>query len=476
MSGPRLSNPPANLVPQPRLKSALDSAPVLADNLVSQTLEECSLAIAERNAEIRRRYINGEIQKKLAVDYGVSLWTVSDICRGAKEIRYPPSPEKQARNAEIRERYANGESQYKIAGDYGLSGVSDICKGVERKVELKNARTPEKDARNAEIRERFSNGEAPRKLAADYGLTSVYHVCKGVQRKAKPNDKRNAEIRERYANGEKQKKIAGDFGLNIVFIRRICKGVRLSPEIRARDAEICERYANGEEQKDIAADYRLSISHISHICQNWCQNWPERIKAMREMRPKDVSWPDIETQYAEIRERYANGETRKKISADFGLSTSLICYICRGVKRKAKPKGEPSLPKQVRNAEIRKRYTNGEVVKEIAANYRLTPSTISNICKGAERKVKVQRNAEIRERYTNGEKQKDIAADYGLGQRGISSICKGVQRKVKPNDKRNAEIRERYAHGETQAKIAADLELARSRISYICKEVERKAR
>lgn len=45
------------------------------------------------------------------------------------------NPEIEKRNAEIRRGYANGETQKAIAKDYGISQqtVYRICKGVERK-------------------------------------------------------------------------------------------------------------------------------------------------------------------------------------------------------------------------------------------------------------------------------------------------------------------------------------------------------
>jgi len=131
MSGSRLHQPPANVVSQSRPKNALDSTPVLVDNLVSQTLEERNLAIAERDAQIRIRWINGDSTKKLCDAFGLSASHIYKICKGLERQVDP----KAQRNAEIRERWANGESDVALSHEYNLSlgYLIRLCKGVERK-------------------------------------------------------------------------------------------------------------------------------------------------------------------------------------------------------------------------------------------------------------------------------------------------------------------------------------------------------
>jgi uncharacterized protein (DUF433 family) len=136
--------------------------------------------------------------------------------------------------------------------------------------------------------------------------------------------------------------------------------------------------------------------------------------------------PILVERNAKIRERYANGELRKVLAADYNLSLSTICDTCKGIK-----------PKERRNAKIRRRWARGEPRKAIAADYKLTAKAIAHICKGVERTAEAeerehrqQRNAEIRERYANGETQKAIGADFGLTVPAVSRICVGVQRKL----------------------------------------------
>ncbi len=347
----------------------------LVDRLppVCQTRAERAVEIAERNAEIRERYANGETQKKLAADYLLNFSTVSHICNGVeKRIRFERKAE---RNAEIRGRYTEGETQAQLALDYGLTqqAIGLICKGLRTEPKSKLA-PAEIQARNAEIRERYFNGEMQKKLAADYNLDKslVSRICKGVERKVKPKNAQN-------------------------------------PEKQARNAEICKRYANGEAQVKLAADYGIGASLVSRICK----------EVERKANPK-------EQRNAEIRERYANGESHKEITAAFGISRTSVWHICKEVERKVNPKEQ-------RNAEIRERYANGETQTKIAEDFGINRATVLRICKGVEGKVrlerKAERNAEIRERYAQGEERKKIAGDFGICQMTVSRICKGVERR-----------------------------------------------
>jgi Mor family transcriptional regulator len=133
----------------------------------------------------------------------------------------------------------------------------------------------------------------------------------------------------------------------------------------ARNAEIRERHANGETRKALSVEYRLSESRIDFICQG--------------IKPK-------EQRNAEIRERFANGEMQKVLAQHYGISIGSVHIICKGVERKAKPKHRPSQAKEARNANIRKRWAEGVELRLIAAVFDLNKSTIRNICKGVERK------------------------------------------------------------------------------------------
>ncbi len=136
---PRLSRPPSEPAQASRRKSELDSAPLLTDNLPGQAFTERDAAIAERNAQIRMRWANGDTMKQLCEDYGLSVSRISIICRGVGRQVNP----KEKRNAEIRQRYANGESEVELSREYNLSlgYMTQLCNGAR-----KNSVKPERES------------------------------------------------------------------------------------------------------------------------------------------------------------------------------------------------------------------------------------------------------------------------------------------------------------------------------------------
>jgi len=250
-------------------------------------------------------------------------------------------------------------------------------------------------------------------------------------------------------------------------------GRHKNPEKEARDAKIREMFANGETQKAIGKDYHLKQSSISIICKG----------VERKVKPTRAKNPEIEKRNARIKERFVNGETQKAIGKDFDLTRQAVSLICKGVERKVKPTRAKNPKKGARNARIRERFANGEIVKKIAKKERLSKERVYQICRGVVRKVKPkeERNARIRERFAKGETQKTIGKDYHLKQSSISIICKGVERKagrkvrsrLKPEEmeKRNARITERFANGEIVKKIAKKERLSKDRVYQICKGV-----
>jgi len=103
--------------------------------------------------------------------------------------------------------------------------------------------------------------------------------------------------------------------------------------------------------------------------------------------PKSLSVYSKEVRNQAIRERFANGETLKVISKDYGLDCSRVSRICKGVERKVKPKSK----NEGRDQTIRERFANGEMLKVISKDYGLDCSRVSRICKGVERKEKTKR-------------------------------------------------------------------------------------
>lgn len=198
-----------------------------------------------------------------------------------------PVQTRAQRRVEIRERYANGETEGELCADYKIirTAMARICKGVKRKpapvqeaVQTPSSKSPsiEKPLRDAQIRESYSKEEPVKKIAADFGVSTaiVYDLCKGME---KPIEKRNARIREGWVDGKSRDELSSEFGLSVSVITHVCRGVKRkvpfkagrksSPEIQARNAEIRDRYADGDTLKELAADYRLGPPNICVICK-----------------------------------------------------------------------------------------------------------------------------------------------------------------------------------------------------------------
>lgn len=104
--------------------------------------------------------------------------------------------------------------------------------------------------------------------------------------------------------------------------------------------------------------------------------------------------------------------------------------------------------------------------------------TASELKKRLRQGSEAERNAEIRRRYADGEISLVLEEDYGLTKERISNICKGLKHeheeaKKKRLEQRNAEIRRSYAQGETGAKLALAFRLRRDTIYRICKGVKK---
>ena len=224
-------------------------------------------------AELRRRYSNGELQKDLANELGVSEFAVLNAIHGRycygkgdyaeigniKTGRLALSVEQVV---EIRRKYTDGEttknlaSEYNVSSDtikkaihgqgqYGLGEYSDIPvvevgfvrRGQSRKLNVEQV---------VEARRRYENGDPIEKLAYKFDV-SVYTMSKAVHgwgtygkgefehipaivsqgrgRKGKATVEQVREIRERVADGETQKALCEEFDINCETMRKIVKGL-----------------------------------------------------------------------------------------------------------------------------------------------------------------------------------------------------------------------------------------------------------
>lgn len=88
---------------------------------------------------------------------------------------------------------------------------------------------------------------------------------------------------------------------------------------------------------------------------------------------------DDRNRNAVIRLRYAAGEKLPVIAADYGVSPQRIHQIVHIVDRRKCPPRPPGNPRSERNQEIVRRRLLGDTLRELAADFGLSMTTIGNI-------------------------------------------------------------------------------------------------
>ena len=92
-------------------------------------------------------------------------------------------------------------------------------------------------------------------------------------------------------------------------------------------------------------------------------------------------------QRAELRQRFLEGESPSRLSAEFRISRSTVYAIAGGADQRTgelRPERSGRLPSKAiadRNAILRERYAAGEAAEVLAAEFGLSAGSIWNICK-----------------------------------------------------------------------------------------------
>jgi len=244
----------------------------------------------------------------------------------------------------------------------------------------------------AEICRRYASGETTYALAAAFGVSNatIGNVLarEGVERRTGSeahrshrilSDAQELEVIRRYQHGETAKAIAKDFNVstqpvlnaldrhgvprNYRGVYESAKRLGLRVLSAAQEAEACRRYEHGESIPAIAAGMDVGVGAVDGALQ----------RGGVEKRPGvagERTAPEIE---AEVCRRYLDGETPKTISQETGIPRATISFV---LKRNAI---EPShkiryTPEQ--EAEALRRYLAGERVYEITADLRISPAGI----------------------------------------------------------------------------------------------------
>lgn len=203
-------------------------------------------------------------------------------------------------------------------------------------------------------------------------------------------DNQEQEICHRYVAGESTGELGKTFGVYAATIHAILKrnGVErrslsaalggISPEI---EPEICRRYEAGENTYELAKSLGVSQTTIWRALKRNGIDRRSFSEAQRYLPPE---------QEAEVCRRYEDGESTPELAKTFGVSEATIRTIRKrnGIDRRTIGESKRSLnPEQ--DAEVCSRYEDGESTIELGKAFGVTDSTIGRILKrnGIERRA-----------------------------------------------------------------------------------------
>lgn len=139
----------------------------------------------------------------------------------------------------------------------------------------------------------------------------------------------------------------------------------------------------------------------------------------------------------EIRHRYANGESQKKLGQAFGVAQNTVSHIVIGETwtHVGGPIFTPKVKQKIFDSElleIQRRVRGGESRASVARSFGITPAAITHWM-GEEKHVhpiSEENKLQILRLVESGIFQKDIAKIYGVTQSRISMIASQVRKKV----------------------------------------------
>jgi len=175
----------------------------------------------------------------------------------------------------------------------------------------------------AAIRTRAWADESTLDLANEFGI-SRSHIESLAAGKSRPHDG--------WPAGTNRDDAAGLWATAVRAKRRAPRpgAAKLSD---AQVALVCERAAKGESYRALAVEFNVSPSHISAIVRGvkrFHDGLPNRLPPDRTDHRQKLSEAEVHV----ILARFHAGETRKQITADFGISMSYLYMLARGKKRR----------------------------------------------------------------------------------------------------------------------------------------------
>jgi DNA-directed RNA polymerase specialized sigma24 family protein len=303
--------------------------------------------------DICARYVAGENTKQMAAVFGVNAATISNILKRNGIDRRTRSEALRGLSskaeAEVCRRYVDGESTVQLGAEFGVtpSSIGKILKRNGTKCrnlsEAQRSLSPEAEA---EVCRRYLAGENTTQLGAAFGVhaATIGKILKRNGTKCRNlseaqgglSPKAKAEVCSRYVDGENTKQLGAAFGVSGYTIRAILerngikrrsiKEVRggLSPEA---EAEVCSRYVAGENTTQLGAAFGVTRTGICTILERNGIKRRSTSEALGGLSPKTEP---------EVCHRYVGGENTTQLGAAFGVNAATIGKILKrnGIERR----------------------------------------------------------------------------------------------------------------------------------------------
>jgi hypothetical protein len=300
----------------------------------------------EQEQEICRRYQDGKSATQLGAALGVGDSTIGRILKrngiAMRSVQEALGGLAEEAEAEVCKRYQEGESTVQLGIAFGVAGIT-ISKTLKRNGvamrTLKEACGGLTAEAETEVCKRYQEGESTYQLGIAFGVasTSIGRILKrnGVTARTVKEvrggltTEAETEVCKRYQEGESTVQLGIAFGVADVTIGKILKrngvtartpvenGMSLTDEAKS---EVYERYRKGESTGLIGA--ALGV-HQSSICKILKRNGI----AMRTHREASGGLTDeAET---EVCKRYQEGESTVQLGIAFGVANSTIGKILK---------------------------------------------------------------------------------------------------------------------------------------------------
>ena len=392
--------------------------------------------------ELCRRYVAGESAKALGRAFGFTCGTVLAVLRRnnvpIRSHRESCGGLKAEQEAEVCRRYAAGENTIELGKAFCIAPRAItrtlIRKGVHVRgnSEARGGLTPEQEA---EVCRRYEEGESAVELGKAFGVTTTT-ICRilerrGVERRSLSeakgglNNEQADEVCRRYKAGENTVDLGEIFGVAPSAINRVLrrKGVcirtnseahgGLKPEL---EPEVCRRYEEGENTVQLGKAFGVKAGTIGKILE---RNGIER-RNISEAKGGLNS-----EQEAEVCRRYEEGESTNELGKAFGVYPGTIGKILErnGVARRSNREAHGGLdPEQA--AEVCSRYEEGENTIQLGKAFGVSSVTIRNILdrNGVTRRslsvamggLSAEQEDEVCSRYVEGENTYELGKAFGL--------------------------------------------------------------